>query len=123
MVNTRSQTSQDNQNREGEINDYDDNSSDMRLPEFSNRTFQLENNVKNFSEQEREHARIRIERRCNEMNKQIGELTSLVRTLIISLSDREENGSNLSRKRSQDTLTPGSQKFPCFEKIKSCMFP
>ena len=107
MVNTRAQTSQNNQNREGEMNDYDYNSSDMSLPEFSNRTFQLESDFKNFSEQEREHARIRIERRCNEMNRQIGELTTLVRTLTdrISSSDRRENGSNLSKKAPQAILT------------------
>ena len=70
-----------NQNREDEMTDYDDNASDISLPDLSTRTFELENNVNTFGEQKREHERMRIERSFNEMNRQIGELTSLVRTL------------------------------------------
>ena len=115
MVNTRAQTSQNNPNREDEMNDYDDNSSDISLQEFSTRTFELENIVNNFSEQEREHERVRIERRFNEMNRQIRELYPLVRTLMdrIFPSNREENGSNSSQNRSQAILTLFTDCFLC----------
>ena len=62
MVNTRAQTSQNSPNREDETKDHDDNSSDFNVPEFNTCTFNLENNVNNFSEQERKHERRRIER-------------------------------------------------------------
>ena len=112
MVNTRAQALQNNYNKQDETNDYDDNSSDISLPEFDTRTFELENNVNNFSEQER----VRIERRFNEMNRQIGELTSLVRTLAdrISSSNREEKCSNSSQNRSpshSDSHKIGTENF------------
>ena len=88
------------------MNDYDDNSSDVSLPEFSTRSFEIENNTNDHGEQERDHERIRIERRFNEMNRQIGELTSLVRTLTekVSSGNREGNGNN-SRQDPQAILT------------------
>ena len=55
MVNTRAQASQNNQSREYEMNDYDDNSSDISLPDFGARTFEIENNTNNYGEQDRNH--------------------------------------------------------------------
>ena len=81
MVNTRAQASLSTQSREDEMNDYDDNSSDISLSEFGTRTFEIEINTKNYGEQDRDNERIRIERSFSEMIGQIGELTSLVRTL------------------------------------------
>ena len=56
----------------------------------------MENITNNHGEQESDHERIRIERRFNEMNRQIGELSLLVRTLTekISSGNREQNGNN-----------------------------
>ena len=45
MVNTRDQASQNNQTREHEINDFDDNSSKLSLPEFDTPSFATENNA------------------------------------------------------------------------------
>ena len=62
----------------------------------------FENNAHSYEDQGRDHERVCNERRFNEMNRQIGELTSLVRTLTerISSSNREENGNNSPRSRS-----------------------
>ena len=102
MVNTRSQAPQSNQIREDVMSDYDDNSSDISLPDFGTRTFEIKKNTNNYGEQERDHQRLRIERRFNEMNRHVGELTSLVRTLTekISSDNREENDNNSSQNRS-----------------------
>ena len=102
MVNTRVQASQNNQSREDEMNDFDDNSSKLSPPEFGTRTFEIKNNAHSYGEQERDHERVRIERSFSEMNRQNGELTSLVRTLTerISSTNREENGNNSPRCRS-----------------------
>ena len=81
MVNTRAQASLSTQSREDEMNYYDDNSSDISLSEFGTRTFEIEINTKNYGEQDRDNERIPIERSFSEMIGQIGELTSLVRTL------------------------------------------
>ena len=50
MVNTRAQAWQNNQSRE-EMNDYDDTSSDISLPELG--VFEIENKTNNYGEQER----------------------------------------------------------------------
>ena len=102
MVNTRAQASQNNLSREEEMDDFDDNASDLSLPGVGTRTFEKENNDRIYENQERDHERVRIERRFKDMNRQIGELTSSVRTLpeeIIS-SNREESGNNSPRSRS-----------------------
>ena len=110
MVNTRAQTSQTILATEDDVNDYDNNSSDISLPEFGTRTFELESNVNNFSEQEREHERVRIERRFNEMNRQIGESTSLVRTLQIKFPRAIKKRMAVTRRKSdlQAILTPAN---------------
>ena len=84
------------------MDDFDDNASNLGLPGVGTRTFELENNDQSYGDQERDHERIRIESRFNELNKQVGELTSLVRTLTekISSSNRGENGINSPRSRS-----------------------
>ena len=41
MVNTRAQASQHNQPREDEMDDFDDNSSDLSLPGIATRTFKI----------------------------------------------------------------------------------
>ena len=86
MENTRAQASQHNQPREDEMDDIDDNSSDFSLPGIGTRTFEMENNAISYEDQGRDHERVRIERRDNEMNRQIGELISLVRTFFESIS-------------------------------------
>ena len=93
------------------MDDFDDNASDLSLPEISRRTFGKENIGRDNVDQERDHERVRIQRRFNGLNRPIGELTSLVRTLNekISSSNREENGNNSPRGRStshSDTRVP-----------------
>ena len=53
------------------MDDFDDNASDLRLPEVGTPTFEMENNDRNYDDQERNHERVRIERRFHEMNRQI----------------------------------------------------
>ena len=96
MVNTRAQASQNKLPREDEMDDFDDNASDLSLPGIGSRTFEIENFDRNYEDQERDHERVGIERRFDEMSRQIDDLTSLVRTLTekICSSNREENGNN-----------------------------
>ena len=112
MVTTRAQASQTNLPREDEMDgedDFDDNASDLSLPGIGSRTFEIESFDRNYEDQEKDHERVRIERRFNEMSRQIGELTTLVRTLTekTSSSIREGNGNNSPRSR----LTSHSDTF------------
>ena len=52
-----------------------------------------------MAECERDHGRVRIEQRFNDLNRQIGELTTLVLTLTETLysGNREGNGSDVQR--------------------------
>ena len=50
----------------------------------------------NNTDQESDHEKIRIEQRFFDMNRQIGELTSMVKTFTETMTDiREENGQNV----------------------------
>ena len=86
MVNTRAQASQNSLPRNDGMDESDDNSSDITLPDVGTRTFELQSNERNYDDLERDHERVCIERRFNDMNRQIGELTSLVRTLTEKIS-------------------------------------
>ena len=88
MVNTRAQAPQNNLPREDEMDDFEDNTSDLSLAEICTHPFELVSNDQNYEDSERDFDRVRTERKFNEMNRQIGELTSLVRTLIEKVSSR-----------------------------------
>ena len=81
------------------MNDYSDNESDISLHELCSHNLGSENNTRHLNDQERDHERVRIEQRFNDMNRQIEELTSLVRTLPekIASNHREENDKNVKQ--------------------------
>ena len=58
------------------MNENGDNESDISLLEFSSHNLVTENSKRHLNDQERDHEQMRIERRFNEMNMQLGELTS-----------------------------------------------
>ena len=101
MVITRAQSTTNVQNRNSNRNDFSYNESDISLPELNSHDPIAENSV-NSNEQERDHERIRIERRFNEMNNLSDELTSLVGTLteMVASSNKEGNDSNTRNTRS-----------------------
>ena len=57
MVNTRAQASQKNLPRKDEMDDFDDNASDLSFPEVGTRTFEIEDDDRNYDDQERDHER------------------------------------------------------------------
>ena len=89
------------------MDNFNDNDSHISSPELNSRNRDIENHTNDFSEQETNHERIRSEQRCNDMNRQIREITSLIRTLteMISSNDREENGNKKVGLESQAILT------------------
>ena len=70
-------------------------------------TFEIDNSADNYRKHERDHKQVRIERRFREMDRQIGELTSLLRTLTerISSNNREEKAATLHKIDLQAILT------------------
>ena len=72
---------------------YFNNDSDVSLPEFNSRNRDSEINYETTLDYER----VRIEQRFKDMKSQIGELTSMGKTLTekISSNNREECGSNV----------------------------
>ena len=78
------------------MDEYSDNESDISLPGFSSQNLNARSNDQQLTDCERDHERVPIEQRFNYMNRQTGELITLVRTLTekIASSIREENGSN-----------------------------
>ena len=81
MVITRPQSTNSAEVKITNMKDYCDNESDVSLPEFNSHNVTTENSNRLSNEQERDHERIRIERRLRETNRRIGELTRLVRIL------------------------------------------
>ena len=83
------------------MNEFSDNDNNVSFPEHYSRGQNSETNNENLSDQERDHQRIRIELRFSDMNRQIGELTSLVKTLTekIASNGREKSDRNVRRTR------------------------
>ena len=101
MVITRPQSKTNVQNRNSNRSDCSHNESDISLPKLNSHD-PIAENIVNSNEQERDHERIRIERRFNEINKQSDELTSLGGTLteMVASSNKERNDSNTRNTRS-----------------------
>ena len=79
------------------MNEFSDIDNNVSFPELYSRSQNSETNNENLSDQERDYQRIRIELRFSDMNRQIGELTSLVRTVKekIASNGREESDINV----------------------------
>ena len=110
MVITRYLSTANSQVRNTNINDNSDNKNDLSLPEIDSDNLSTENSSHHPNKKERDHERIPCERRFSEMNKQIKELTSLVRMLTrkVASNNREENDPNTRNCRS----TSHSEKRP-----------
>ena len=101
MIITRAQSASNNQANHTFMDEYSANDSDISLPGFSLQNINARNNNQQMIDCERDHERLRIEQGFNDMNRQIGELTSLVRALTekIASSNRKENDTNTQRFR------------------------
>ena len=96
MVNTRSQILRENrveQTREDECSDNEDN---ISVADHYSGSYFNDHDDEAVRSQERDHERSRIEQRFLKKNKQIGELTSMVRALTEKVTNsREENDPNV----------------------------
>ena len=81
MVITKSQNSNNNQTEQINIKENSDNESDISLPDSQPRNRDAETNCKTTLNYERDHEKILIEHFSIDMNHQIRELISIVRTL------------------------------------------
>ena len=93
MVNTRSRYNRESRIEQSGIDRYSDEDDYMSVADHyteDNFNNDIESDVRSI---ERDHEKHRIEQRFLEMNRQIGELTSIVRALTDKLAkSREENG-------------------------------
>ena len=92
MVNTRSRFNRESRIEQSGTSSYSDNEDNMSVADHFGENI-LENETENdMREIERDHENHRFEQRFLEMNRQIGELTSIVKALTDRLSNsREEN--------------------------------
>ena len=99
MVNTRSRYNRKSRIEQPEIDRHSDEDDDMSVADHyieNNFNDDIENDVRSI---EKDHEKHRIEQRFLEMNRQIGELTSIVRALTDKITNsREDNG--------RDVLSP-----------------
>ena len=92
MVNTRSRFNRENRIEQSGTSRYSDDEDNMSVADHFGENI-LETETENdMREIERDHENHRFEQRFLEMNRQIGELTSIVKALTDRLSNsREEN--------------------------------
>ena len=92
MVNTRSRFNRESRIEQSGTSSYSDNEDNMSFADHFGENI-LENETENdMREIERDHENHRFEQRILEMNRQIGEFTSIVKALTDRLSNsREEN--------------------------------
>ena len=92
MVNTRSRFNRENRIEQSGTSRYSDDEDNMSVADHFGENI-LENETENdMREIERDHENHKFEQRFLEMNRQFGELTSIVRALTDRLSNsREEN--------------------------------
>ena len=86
MIITRAQSASNNQANKTKTNNYSDNESDISLPGFESQNVIVRTDNGRMAECGRDHERVRIEQRFNDMNRLIGELTTLVLNLTEKLS-------------------------------------
>ena len=96
MVNTRSLIKRENQNERSEIDEFVDDEDNVSVADHYSGSYSNDNNEEAVRSQERDYERFRIEQRFLEMNRQISELTSMVRVLTEKVTNsREENDPNV----------------------------
>ena len=92
MVNTRSQVNRENRTEQPEVDRFADDEDNIRVSDHYSGSYFSENDEETMKSIERGIERFRIEQRLQEMNKQIEELTSMVRALTEKMTNsRNEN--------------------------------
>ena len=97
MVNTRSRYNRESRFEQTDIDRHSDEYDEMSVADHyieTNSNNDIESDARSI---ERDHEKHRIEQRFLEMNRQIGELTSIVRALTDKITNsREENSRDVS---------------------------
>ena len=92
MVNTRSGFNRESRLSREEMNEYSGDEDNMSVVDHFAGNVNGNEDLNDMREIERDHEKHRIEQRFMEMNRQISELTSIVRALTDKMSNsREEN--------------------------------
>ena len=92
MVNTRSGFNRESRFSREESNEYSGDEDNMSVADHFAENINGNEDLNGMREIERDHEKHRIEQRFMEMNRQISELTSIVRALTDKMSNsREEN--------------------------------
>ena len=92
MVNTRSGFNRESRFSREETNEYSGDEDNMSVVDHFAENVNGNEDLNDMREVERDHEKHRIEQRFMEMNRQISELTSIVRALTDKMSNsREEN--------------------------------
>ena len=92
MVNTRSGFNRESRFSREESNEYSGDENNMSVADHFAENINGNEDLNGMREIERDHEKHRIEQRFMEMNRQISELTSIVRALTDKMSNsREEN--------------------------------
>ena len=96
MVNTKSQMLRENTVEQTGDDEYSDNEDNISVADHYSGSYFNDCSDEAMRSQERDHERSRIEQRFLDMNRQIGELTSMVRALTEKVTNsREENDPNV----------------------------
>ena len=90
MIMTRSQASRNGRTDHVEAGTFSDEDSNDSMPDIPSRNSYADSIVEAMRSWERDHENYRIEQRFMEMNRQIGELTSIVRALTEKISNSKE---------------------------------
>ena len=90
MVNTRSQVLRENRVEQSEDDRFSDNDDNVSVADHYLESYLVENDEETMRSSERDRERLRIEQRSIDMNRQNGELTSIVRALTEKISTSKE---------------------------------
>ena len=106
MVITRSQIDRTNEKEQIKIITFSDNESNSSSRDIYSNTRFADDNEMNNADQGSDHEKVSIEQQFIDMNCQIGEMTSIVKALTETMTDRrEENGQNFQTLGRHDVLT------------------
>ena len=90
MVNARSQVLSENRLEQSEDDQMSDNDDNVSVADQYRESYFDENDEGTMTSMERDHERLRIEQRFVNINRQLGELTSIVRAFTKKISNNIE---------------------------------
>ena len=127
MVNTRSGFNRESRLSREEMNEYSGDEDNMSVVDHFAENVNGNEDLNDMREIERDHEKHRIEQRFMEINRQISELTSIVRALTDKMSNsREENYRDAHKSETSvrsDTKISGEIKMDKFyRKETGCKF-